>query len=456
MAAICAVFLLRAALSVGDHVPYAIDFSEGWNAYHAEAAVSGDDLYPAPPGFMYNNYPPLSFYVVGALGRLLGDAIAAGRILSIIGFLLSGWFTAQAARRMGCGRIEAAWGAALYMTLLLMDYTYVGLNAPQLLGQAFGTAGLVLALGEPRTARNLIGSAVLFSVGFFIKPNLFFQPLAVVLWLLFCDRRNGIRLALYGSALFLGGCLAFDLAYGKSLWSQFDTPRRYDPAAALRGLAGWLELSAIPAMASVLLPLRFRDRHVGFCLLYFLLSLAMGTAFYGGAEVAGNVFFDAILALALCAAVGVNRLASAGRSLAFAACHFLPVVAGLAYLVATDSIAPRYWLEPKAPARLEAARDIAFLRQQDGPVMCSLLSLCYWAGKPGEIDTSITGQALLLGKRDEDEVARLFADEKFAALQLNPERVFERNPAIAQAVSTHYRLDHADMYGRFYVRKGAP
>jgi len=77
-----ASLLLRDAFAIGAHVP--LDPNEGWNAYLAHAAVTGAPLYPQ--GLMVNNYPPLSFYIVGALGTITGDPIVAGRLVSLISF----------------------------------------------------------------------------------------------------------------------------------------------------------------------------------------------------------------------------------------------------------------------------------------------------------------------------------------------------------------------------------
>ena len=46
--------------------------TEGWNAYFQDAAASGARLYPEASSLTVNNYPPLSFYFVGLLGRLCG------------------------------------------------------------------------------------------------------------------------------------------------------------------------------------------------------------------------------------------------------------------------------------------------------------------------------------------------------------------------------------------------
>ena len=60
--------------------PIEIAQNEGWNAYYADAAMgaAGADgggraraapLYPPTDTLIVNNYPPLSFYVVGALAK---------------------------------------------------------------------------------------------------------------------------------------------------------------------------------------------------------------------------------------------------------------------------------------------------------------------------------------------------------------------------------------------------
>src|ERR1700761_6927210 len=62
-------------------------FTEAWNAYYQAAAATGAKLYPSADQLIVNNYPPLSFYVIGALGKLTGSSLLAGRALSIVALL---------------------------------------------------------------------------------------------------------------------------------------------------------------------------------------------------------------------------------------------------------------------------------------------------------------------------------------------------------------------------------
>ncbi len=80
-----------------------LDPREGWNAYHAAAAFGGR-LYPVFPSMMFNNYPPVSFLLVGGLGKLIGDNIVAGRLLALISTAGTALCVGAAARSMGAGR----------------------------------------------------------------------------------------------------------------------------------------------------------------------------------------------------------------------------------------------------------------------------------------------------------------------------------------------------------------
>jgi hypothetical protein len=80
---IAAVILyLQPLVSIGQRVP--LNYNEGWNAYHAAAAIDNGELYPPPDALITNNYRPLSFYLVGAIGWFLGDNIIAGRAVAAI------------------------------------------------------------------------------------------------------------------------------------------------------------------------------------------------------------------------------------------------------------------------------------------------------------------------------------------------------------------------------------
>src|SRR5258708_8742783 len=62
---------------------FSSDPNEGWNAFQAARAIGTGPLYSGPQALTGNNYPPLSFYLVGCPGPLLGDPIAARGVIAL-------------------------------------------------------------------------------------------------------------------------------------------------------------------------------------------------------------------------------------------------------------------------------------------------------------------------------------------------------------------------------------
>src|SRR5260370_38331844 len=68
---------------------FSSDPNEGWNAFQAARAIGTGPLYSVPQALTGNNYPPLSFYLVGWAGGLLGGPIGAGRVFSRVPALVA-------------------------------------------------------------------------------------------------------------------------------------------------------------------------------------------------------------------------------------------------------------------------------------------------------------------------------------------------------------------------------
>ena len=71
--------------------PIEIAQNEGWNAYHADAAMGAAALYPPTDTLIVNNYPPLSFYVVGALAKVTGTGALAAAWACVAGAGAPNW-----------------------------------------------------------------------------------------------------------------------------------------------------------------------------------------------------------------------------------------------------------------------------------------------------------------------------------------------------------------------------
>ncbi|MGH6876438.1 MAG: glycosyltransferase family 39 protein [Rhizomicrobium sp.] len=454
VAVACIAGFARAIAIAPLHVP--LDPDEGWNAYHAAAAMAGHGLYPAASGLMVNNYPPLSFYLVGFLGELIGDGIVAGRIVSLLSFLCISGFVALAVRRMGDAWQAAAFAALFFAAVLLLTSDYVGMDDPQLLGHGLQLAALFLVLRETRMPRAMLGAAALFVAGGFVKHNLFALPLASLIWLLLFDRPNALRLATGIAVLSLLGLLTFRVFFGFDLLDRLASARSWSFAQAMDNFLVWLPVEAIPlgALAGLAI-LRRNDRAVVIVAIYAAVALITGIFLLGGAGVDVNALFDADIALALGAGLALGRLLQqrnpwlhiSGR--AFALACLLPLV--VLVFEDRDWRDPAFWTHPMRNEAALAAQDIAFLHAHSGPAICENLAFCYWAAKRDPVDVFNFDQQLVARARDPAPFLRLIDSHHFTVMELDEITPFPLPPLVHTAMIRNYRVDHTDDEGVFYL-----
>src|SRR3569833_1175684 len=117
LALLTLALLARNVLAIPVLAP--LDPNEGWNAAHALSLLAGNSLYPPPQSLMVNNYPPLSFYLAAAMTRVTGDAVIAGRILSLFSFLAVCAGIALLVRQMALST-HARWVAVLFFAATLL------------------------------------------------------------------------------------------------------------------------------------------------------------------------------------------------------------------------------------------------------------------------------------------------------------------------------------------------
>ncbi|HVV65185.1 MAG TPA: hypothetical protein VHC42_06935 [Rhizomicrobium sp.] len=451
LALACAACLARIAATLGLHVSF--DPNEGWNAYRAMAAMGGGPLYPPAGSLVFNNYPPLSFYFVGAVGKALGDYVVAGRIVSLAATLAIAAEIYLCLRLMGAGARASLFAALAFVGGLLAFSDYVGMDDPQLLGHAIGLLGLIVLLREPRTPAAAICAALAMALAGFVKHNLVAEPLALTAWLVLFDRRSAAWFVASGAVFAIAGLIAFRLAYGAGLLEHLASARLWSVALLAKNAQDWLVWSEIPLLGlAALLWLSPRDSRVVLCALYALVSAAVAAVFAGGAGVDANIWFDAAVALGLgqglaLEAMGANARLRAAAELAFV----VPLVAGLALDWDGAWLERGFWLHPLSDERLSAAADIAFLRAQDGPALCEELALCYWAGKAEAADLFNLGQAFATGARDDRSFAAAIADGRYSAAQFDSPSGVALTPRIFRAFRTTYRIGRSGEDGVILV-----
>jgi len=392
--------------------------NEGWNAYFAARAMGeGGPLYPGAEALVVNNYPPLSFYLVGAFGRLCGDPVLAGRLLSLLAVGVVALLIGGLVVRLTGGRAVGACAGACFLALLAaFPGGRIGLNDPQLLAHAVMLAGLWLVWRPAPGFVALLAGALLMVAAGLIKHNLIAVPLAVTFWAVLGDgrlRRHWLAAATL--ALLLGVALLL-LVWGWPAVEGLRAPRQVSPAKLAADARRWLALLFAPLVcwlaALALLPRERQALLVHLLVASALLEMLLSA---GGAGTAANVAFDLIIALSLAVGLALGRLPAG-----LAAGALLPAL--LLHLAVVTPAEPLRVLAGAAPGKAaeEAAvrEDVLLLATQPGAVLCFDAVLCWYAGQPFLLDAFNMGQHYAQGSRDPAALAARLRAREFALIEI--------------------------------------
>ncbi len=398
---------------------YEINFNEGWNAYRQTLAAQGVPLYGSVPRYTVVNYPPVSFHVIGFLGRFLGGVTAAGRYVSLASLGLIAILVAAIVRRFTRGMAAGLYAALSFIVwLAVFSPDRIGMNDPQLFATVFGLAGFYAFLTNPESPRILSLSAVLFALCLFTKHNLFAIPLAVGAYLL-------LGRAWRPFLIWAGACLAASLALflaaravdGPYLLVHMASARTYSIRAAVLRSAAYVGMFQIPVAVLVLWCWRnaaSAPRRV----LVLGAAAAHATAFIlsGGHGVDRNIFFDAMLLDAVILAVALADYEKSPSGI-FAVLLLAPLIApaALAPPVLAGEAA-----ESAAAPRLEQEfqETIEFVADHAGRAFCANPLVCFAAGKPDEIDMFYVPEQIALGKLPESELVNMIETYRFSTIEI--------------------------------------
>jgi uncharacterized protein YqgC (DUF456 family) len=367
--------------------------------------------YPSHDALITNNYPPLSFYLIGALTKLGADATTIGRTLSLVAVVATAAATAIAIRELGGEPIASALGGLWLIVVLARFFDgYVGVNDPHLPATALMTIALAWLLALRRRSRAAEPAVVLMVAAGFYKPTLIATPLAALLWVIGIDRRRGIRAALLGATVATVGLFVCLAVFGTNFLDQLLFARHYSPrriidmAGRLQWIAPALIVWAIwswfapPSEAK-----RFTQLYMGAALAAFLLQSA-------GAGVGNNSQFELVVASAIGLGLAFDGAADLFASPRNAERARLAIVAVLIIrLLASTRIEP-YLVLASPEYRSRFAEHAAVMRQEidrvraiPGPVACRIAAVCRFAGKPFVLDRFALAQRIKAGRMTAEE-----------------------------------------------------
>lgn len=394
--------------------------TEGWNAYFQDAAAAGARLYPEAGSLAVNNYPPLSFYFVGLLGRIFGDNLFVGRMLSLAGLIAVAVEVFLCARMLAGGRTGPMIGALWYVAIMSHNSSlYVGANDPQLAGEAIMGAGLTLMLARDRAGKSATPALLIMVVGGFWKHNMIGIPLTAVAWLFLKYGERAVRPVAISAIASGAGLLACGAIFGKEFFQNLLVARHYSPGHIL-GNIGHLQWSAPALVIWALWASTNRSPAARFTMLHVPISLFACILQWLGEAVFGNAEFDLILALGIAVGVtfeGIESSAFARRFGVNSAQAMMVAILAIR-LVASERHEPmRLLFDPHFRSELYALEgsvraDADRVAALPGDVYCSNKIVCRLAGKPFVVDDFKVEEMIATHATTQQELDRILTSRK--------------------------------------------
>jgi hypothetical protein len=393
--------------------------TEAWNAYWQDAAAAGHALYPPPEALVGNNYPPLSFYVIGGLGRLFGDNLFIGRVVSILALFGLGIEIFVAVRILAGGVVGASIGALWYAAMMAHNSElYIGTNDPQLAGEAIMAAALVWFLARQRDGTSPQAPLLLMVVAGFWKHNIIAMPLTAVLWLVLRDGRRAVRPLMVSAAAALLGLLLCTAIYGRAFPENLFATREYALAHVI-GHIGHLQWSALALLIWGSWAWSARTSSAArFTMLHVAIGLGSCILQWFGHGVGRNAEFDLVIALGIGIGVAFERIETSllamrigvGRSR-----DLLLLLLVLRLVVSDRQGSALVLFSPSFRASFETAQrtvraEAAEVAAMPGEVFCSNKVVCRAAGKPFAVDEFKMEELVATGNATPAEIAELLRD----------------------------------------------
>ncbi|MBE7729192.1 hypothetical protein [Komagataeibacter sp. FXV3] len=388
-----------------NHIPLAQN--EGWNAYQIDRVINPalGPLYPDPEnGLIFNNYPPLSFYLVGYFSKYVThDVMVAGRIVSVTFQLLSCIVCSLCVRSLGAkpiGMILAFFIPFLY-TVAYFGWWFAT-NDPQWVSIFFVLLSLLLAIdclwNDRKSNYFIICLAAFLSVlAGTAKHNEISIPLVITIVLFFNNKKLFYTWCVSGILFSVMAFVYLKLMFGSDIISDvFFHPRVISTSLLFNTDFSikhtlTLYIAAIPCLIGI------KDKKLRqFLIIIFLVCFTLGVSQKVGDGVSENAHIDTVLALGIVIAMGASVFPQKWQGYRKPSMILLtilaitpPVIKSITHLPGSINDIRRI---PEEQEKWNAVYSL--LRSNSRPAACRMLSICYWAGEPYTVDMFNLGQYL--------------------------------------------------------------
>jgi hypothetical protein len=452
-------------------IPFVFErnYNEGWNVYNAQRFLAGEVVYDDDL-WRVNNYPPVSFLVVGGLDRVVGDLLLSGRLVASLSFAALSVLAAMATARLGGKLREALFAGACALGFsYLAAPDWIAVDDPQTLAEAIMLGGLVVHLGGPAGRARLAATAGLVMLAGFTKHNLVAIPIAITLDLAIRSRRHlPFWLAACAGLAAIFWALTV-LGAGGSFLAHVLQPRTFAWWSVEFHLFRFLTIFAAPIALTVLFSTRLftRDRLV--LAAYGAVAITAGALLSGFEGASYNMLQDAAVFLSVAAGLLVHELRYAGAAALVPFLLSLPILARVPHELA-ELGHPERVLQAARDAERSFLADATYVADRHGAAICESLLLCHRAGLPFTLDPFNSRQYILAGRLDQGPLIARVAAQEFAVVQLraeicdgpaaagcniahDPPKYSRFTDELLYAVDRHYRIDRRSPLGVFYVPK---
>ena len=403
--------------------------NEAWHGWYIDAVTQGLQLYPGPEEMRVNNYPPLSFYLTAAVAKLTGDAILAGRLISLASLFILTAAAGIAVRALGGSRTASAFGAFwLFATLTRFFEYYVGVNDPSLLAMALMGLGLAYFLRCVQAGRAVEPAIALMVIAGFFKHNFPSVPAVALIWLAFIDTRAALRATLFGALLCIIGLSICIVAFGPNFLNEMLMPREMTfknilmavnrlqwiaPAVAAWGLWAWPNRGQPTAQFTALL--------IGMTLFNGLYTAA-------GAGVTYNAYLAVTFASAIAIGVAIERIDATRIFRRFTPSAVRTAIVSLLLLRLVLWNQYESYLVLASPSFREECHqhsialnnEVLRIRAIPGPVACEPATVCYRAGKAFVYERYWVQQLIATGRWTEEAIDKAIRERGIRVEMMSP------------------------------------
>jgi hypothetical protein len=461
--------LLSCFIRTGFH--FSLDYNEGWNASYAQKVLNKEMLYAGSSPYIYNNYPPFSFYIIAFLSKASGDVLITGRYLSLFSVLLISFIVALIIKEKGGDLYETVFSGVFCIGLFsILANHYVGMNDPQLFGNLLGTIALFVYIKSNKKLMFLI--AFLLTLSVFIKHSLIILPISLLLDLFLDNYKKALRFILFmciNISVFIA--LLFIMSEQQFLFQIFnyESSRNFSVFQLIYNSSfelAWIQIPLVVGLISLFLFLKGGIART--ILIYTLVSLIVGVYFTGGSGVDVNVFFDLFISLSV--AVGFtltyarNFLNKGGSTKSIY--WLLPFIVSFGLILQSPGKIIRPGLYKRyVEKEKEFFNDTDILKEHAGMMITEDILLSYYSGKEFVFDAFNVSQLLQSGKLDENKLIGDIEKGKYSIIQMdakinpdfNSDSIYDRknfsgrfSNNTLKSIEKHYSLFHVSSNGAYY------